>query len=556
MHHDFEYYSSLFDNDFCAIFGETFIVTGSILLLLYGVVYSKYESRNVPKRQLSEFGFDFSCLPASQKFTLCSYADQQRYARAPVLSLPKDKKDDTNYFDSSSLSPFALLQEGASNASQKMGLEQLLKKINAYSASLAKGEKETVTQVKQGTDSIRKDDSYFESNTNADTDTCTDIHEPLQEKSTHTFLPPEDEEVQETQVDSTQQSSNIPILLTNCGAHTLLILFFATLLLKDNPIDGDLFYNCLVIDFFTRFIQISVCVGAFLSVLISLQYTERINTFEVLVLILLASASMAFLASASDLISVYLAIELQSLSFYVLAGLKRNSEFSTEAGLKYFLLGAFSSGILLFGCSLLYCFTGITGFSEYSHLFASCIEIENTNLEQSDTIINNFLPLRALQLGFAFVLISVLFKCSAAPFHMWAPDVYEGAPTSITAFFSIVPKLSVFALLVRLVYTAFHQLIDQTPLQTLLIFSCIASLFVGTFSAIAQNKIKRLLAYSSIGHVGYILMACTIHSQDSLVALLVYLLIYIVMTVAIFGVVLSPLVREPYSQQSFVTKAN
>lgn len=539
MRHDFEYYSSLFDNDFCGIFGETYIVTGSILLLLYGVVYSKSQSKNVPKRELSEFGFDFSCLPTSQKFTLCSYADEQRYAHASFHSSPlsNDKKDETNT-RSSFFSPFSLLQEGASNASQKAGLTQILQKINAYSASLSNAKKKNKNVGAQT--SLRSRDMSWERKAQ-----LCEVQDSQEKENTHNLYAPEDEEVEEIP-QSTQESTNIPIILTNCGAHTLLILFFAALLLKDNPIDGDLFYNCLIIDFFTRFIQISVCVGAFLSVLISLQYTERINTFEVLVLILLASASMAFLASASDLISVYLAIELQSLCFYVLAGLKRNSEFSTEAGLKYFLLGAFSSGILLFGCSLLYCFTGITGFSEYSHLFAG----DSIESLQESTIINNFLPLRALQLGFAFVLIAVLFKCSAAPFHMWAPDVYEGAPTSITAFFSIVPKLSVFALLVRLVYTAFHQLIEETPLQTLLIFSCIASLLVGTFSAIAQNKIKRLLAYSSIGHVGYILMACTIHSQESLVALMVYLLIYVVMTVAIFGVVLSPLVREPYSQQS------
>ena len=137
---------------------------------------------------------------------------------------------------------------------------------------------------------------------------------------------------------------------------------------------------------------------------------------------------------------------------------------------------------------------------------------------------------------------------------MWAPDVYEGAPTSITAFFSIVPKLSVFAVLIRMIYTGFYELVESTSCSSLLVFSCIASLLVGTFSAISQNKIKRLLAYSSIGHVGYMLIGCTAHSGEGLVALIVYLLIYIVMTVTMFAVVLSPLAREPFSQVSILSR--
>ncbi|RYE25930.1 MAG: hypothetical protein EOP45_04330, partial [Sphingobacteriaceae bacterium] len=279
MRHDFEYYSSLFDNDFCGIFGETYIVTGSILLLLYGVVYSKSQSKNVPKRELSEFGFDFSCLPTSQKFTLCSYADEERCAQASFPFLPNDKKDETNTFARSSFSPFSLLQQGASNASQKAGLTQLLKKINAYSASLSKAKNEITAKCIQDT-GLPKQSFTVEKRTTQDGSS----QQLLQKEMTHTLYPSDDEEVEEIP-QSTQESTNVPIIVSNCGAHTLLILFFASLLLKDNPIDGDLFYNCLVIDFFTRFIEISVCVGAFLSVLISLQYTERINTFEVMVLI-------------------------------------------------------------------------------------------------------------------------------------------------------------------------------------------------------------------------------------------------------------------------------
>ena len=444
------YHSSLFDNDFLAISGEAFVVSGAILLLVYGVVYSNYQ------------------YPSSTH-------------QSPVWP-------------------------------------------QLSNAVLLKGE--------QGTN---KEST------------------PHQSKALVEGLSKSEDQKQDTQY------RGHPILVNNCGWHTLLILFFAVFLLKDNPLLGEAFYNSLVIDDFTRFIEICVCTAALFSLLISLQYGERINSFEVLVLILCASASMLFLASASDLICVYLAVELQSLCFYVLAGLKRNSEFSTEAGLKYFLLGAFSSGILLFGCSLLYCFTGTTSFFEYAHLFSDTgidTVVSSGASQESGTLWKDSLPLRGCQLGFTFLLVGLLFKCSAAPFHMWAPDVYEGAPTSITAFFSIVPKLSVFAVLIRMIYTGFYELVAFTSCSSLLVFSCIASLLVGTFSAISQNKIKRLLAYSSIGHVGYMLIGCTTHSGEGLVALLVYLLIYIAMTITMFAVVLSPLAREPYSQVSVLTRQN
>lgn len=463
------YHSSLFDNDFLAISGEAFVVSGAILLLVYGVVYSNYQ---YPSSTHSPIWPQLSDVALSKRA-------QSVNGNPQGLS----KSDDQG----------GTLQN---NVLQK--------------PAVAQGRSENLEQPAWSND--QKQNAQYRGH---------------------------------------------PILVNNCGWHTLLILFFAVFLLKDNPLLGEAFYNSLVIDDFTRFIEICVCIAALFSLLISLQYGERINSFEVLVLILCASASMLFLASASDLICVYLAVELQSLCFYVLAGLKRNSEFSTEAGLKYFLLGAFSSGILLFGCSLLYCFTGTTSFFEYAHLFSDTgigsATASGANQDAGD-FWRDSLPLRGCQLGFTFLLVGLLFKCSAAPFHMWAPDVYEGAPTSITAFFSIVPKLSVFAVLIRMIYTGFYELVAFTSCSSLLVFSCIASLLVGTFSAISQNKIKRLLAYSSIGHVGYMLIGCTTHSGEGLVALLVYLLIYIAMTITMFAVVLSPLAREPYSQVSVLTK--
>lgn len=463
------YHSSLFDNDFLAISGEAFVVSGAILLLVYGVVYSNYQH------------------PSS--------------TGSPVWP---------------QLSGVALSKHAHSVNKESQGLP----KPDDQKRAQPFAKQSFVTAAQDHTENLEQPAWSSDQKQNA-------------------------------------QYRGHPILVNNCGWHTLLILFFAVLILKDNPLLGEAFYNSLVIDDFTRFIEICVCISALFSILISLQYGERINSFEVLVLILCASASMLFLASASDLICVYLAVELQSLCFYVLAGLKRNSEFSTEAGLKYFLLGAFSSGILLFGCSLLYCFTGTTSFFEYAHLFSDTgIDHTTTSGINQDTsdFWRDSLPLRGCQLGFTFLLVGLLFKCSAAPFHMWAPDVYEGAPTSITAFFSIVPKLSVFAVLIRMIYTGFYELVAFTSCSSLLVFSCIASLLVGTFSAISQNKIKRLLAYSSIGHVGYMLIGCATHSGEGLVALLVYLLIYIAMTITMFAVVLSPLAREPYSQISILAK--
>lgn len=453
------YHSSLFDNDFLVISGEAFVVSGAILLLIYGVVYSNYQY-SLSRDQESLWGALFG-----QTRSTDSSLDQSTDIEYSLVDTKQDPRD------------------------------------------------------RQGGKDLEQSKWYQDKEQNL-------------------------------------EYRGNPILVNNCGFHTLLILLFAVFLLKDNPLYGEAFYNSLVIDEFTRFIEICVCVAAWFSLVISLQYGERINSFEVLVLILCASASMLFLASASDLICVYLAVELQSLCFYVLAGLKRNSEFSTEAGLKYFLLGAFSSGILLFGSSLLYCLTGTTSFFEYAHLFSDTgiYEVNPSVSGNAETqIFKSELPLRGCELGFTFLLVGLLFKCSAAPFHMWAPDVYEGAPTSITAFFSIVPKLSVFAVLIRLIHTGFSELVEMTSCSSLLIFSCIASLLVGTFSAISQNKIKRLLAYSSIGHVGYMLIGCTAHSGEGLVALLVYLLIYIAMTITIFAVVLSPLAREPYSQLSVLT---
>lgn len=337
---------------------------------------------------------------------------------------------------------------------------------------------------------------------------------------------------------STSSEKKYPLLLGNISWLGVLGFIFTFLLLSNNPIThAVIFYNTLILDDFTLFLKFIVLIGALFSVIIALDYVkqETFNAFEYMILILLSTCSMLFLIASADFISMYLAIELQSLCFYVLAALKRNSEFSTEAGLKYFLLGAFSSGILLFGCSLIYGFTGLTNFSELAKIF-------NCGAESATDILAGTYALRACELGMIFILVGFLFKMTAVPFHMWAPDVYEGAPTSVTAFFSIVPKVSILAVLIRVFIDSFYDF--MLPWQKILIFCSLASMILGAFAAMSQNKIKRLLAFSSIGHVGYLLVGICCGTVEGLQALFIYLVIYIVMTINIFSIVLIPIKRH------------
>ncbi len=347
---------------------------------------------------------------------------------------------------------------------------------------------------------------------------------------------------------STSKQKNYPILLVNISYLGLLALFFTFILSINNPFNNAiLLYNTLLLDDLTLFLKIVIIISTFFCIFISFDYIqqETLNAFEYVILILFSSASMLFLISSADFISMYLAVELQSLCFYVIAAIKRNSEFSTEAALKYFLLGAFSSGLLLFGCSLIYGFTGVTNFSELAKIFtcvasSSCDVLgDHGTVFSEEFVLSSF---RACELGMLFILVGFLFKMTAAPFHMWAPDVYEGAPTSVTAFFSITPKAAILAVFIRLFLDSFYDL--MLPWQKILIICSLASMIVGCFAAISQIKIKRLLAFSSIGHVGYLLAGFCCGTIEGLQALLIYLIIYIVMTINIFAVLLLPLRRE------------
>jgi proton-translocating NADH-quinone oxidoreductase chain N len=275
----------------------------------------------------------------------------------------------------------------------------------------------------------------------------------------------------------------------------------------------------------------------------SLQYFEQeaLTAFESIILILLSTCSMLFMISSFDLIAMYLAIELQSLCFYVLAASKRNSEFSTEAGLKYFILGAFSSGILLFGCSLIYGFTGVTNLEELAKIFTTPFGTNSLTANESNQIANlgPFLgpmaPSSGIFMGILFLAVGFLFKITAVPFHMWAPDVYEGSPTIVTAFFSIAPKIAILANMLRVFMYSFYD----PSWQQLFVFCSVASMILGAFAALSQNKIKRLLAFSSIGHIGYLLIGFSCGTIEGIQSLLIGLFIYVFMTINIFTVILS-----------------
>lgn len=311
-------------------------------------------------------------------------------------------------------------------------------------------------------------------------------------------------------------------------------------------INGMTNYNGLIkVDAMICFIKFICILGGLLVIWISKEYyaQENLATSGHNILILLALLGILLLVSSNDLLALYLAMELQSLSFYTLATLKRNDESSTEAGLKYFILGALSSGIFLFGVSLIYGLTGLTNFDSLN-LFIFGIDL----IQES-----NSYPITGLLIGILFIGIAFLFKLAAAPFHMWVPDVYQGSPTSITALFAIVPKLAIFGVLIRLYLNTFLGLMIQW--QPLILFCSIASMIIGSFGALNQSLIKRLLAYSAISHIGYVLIAFASGTHTSLQALLIYMTIYMIMSIQSFSILLCLRKKLSGSDKSGVGKS-
>jgi NADH-quinone oxidoreductase subunit N len=279
------------------------------------------------------------------------------------------------------------------------------------------------------------------------------------------------------------------------------------------------FNGSFVVDDFARFLKLLALTGSGVAILMSLDWlaAEARRMFEYSILILLSTVGMLMLISAGDLIALYLGLELMSLALYVVAACDRDSLRSTEAGLKYFVLGALSSGMLLYGCSLIYGFTGTVAFAGIAQAAAG--------------------GGLGLVFGLVFLFAGMCFKISAVPFHMWTPDVYEGAPTPVTAFFAAAPKVAAIAMFMRVSVEAFPTITQQW--QQIVVFVAIASMTLGAFAAIGQRNIKRLLAYSSIGHMGFALVGLAAGTAEGIQGVLVYIAIYLAMTLGTFAVVLS-----------------
>ncbi|AWK85788.1 NADH-quinone oxidoreductase subunit NuoN [Azospirillum thermophilum] len=281
------------------------------------------------------------------------------------------------------------------------------------------------------------------------------------------------------------------------------------------------FNGMFVMDAFGVFMKVLVLIAAALSIILSLGYIERedMARFEFPVLILFATLGMLMMISANDLISLYVGLETQSLALYVIAAFRRDHAKSSEAGLKYFVLGALSSGMLLYGASLVYGFAGTTSFDKVAALFAGGAH-----------------PSTGVIIGLVFVAAGLAFKISAVPFHMWTPDVYEGAPTPVTAFFAAAPKVAAIALFTRLLIEPFGHLVHQW--HQIIVAASILSMILGSFAAITQTNIKRLMAYSSIGHVGYALVGLAAGTQEGVRGVLIYMALYIAMNIGAFAVIL------------------
>jgi NADH-quinone oxidoreductase subunit N len=312
-----------------------------------------------------------------------------------------------------------------------------------------------------------------------------------------------------------------------------LVLFTATgVLIAVQQGERELIFGgSFVADPFARFVKILILAGAALTVVISHDFLskERILRMEFPVLIVFATLGMMMMVSANDLIALYVGLELQSLSLYVLAAFNRDSRRSTEAGLKYFVLSSLASGMLLYGCSLIYGFTG------------------SVNFDQIANALSGATPSLGIIFGLVFLAAGLAFKVSAVPFHMWTPDVYEGAPTPVTAFFAASPKIAAMALFLRAFLWPFPELAPEWG--QVIVFISIMSMGWGAFAAIGQTNIKRLMAYSAIGHMGYALMGLAAGGVEGVRAVLIYLLIYLGMTVGAFVCILSMRRRDGMVEQ-------
>jgi len=335
------------------------------------------------------------------------------------------------------------------------------------------------------------------------------------------------------------------------GVLVLLLVLYLLVNEKLDVLELSVFNNSIINDYVSFFSKTVITILSLFCILMIQQYLkdQKLNQFEYLLLILFAILGLFLLCSSNDLITAYLAIELQSLAFYVLAAFKKNSTFSIESGLKYFILGAFSSSLFLFGSSILYGISGTVNFEEFKDLFFWALPGNVVNLsdvtnnlyfeskENSQIALNYpyslqkklffsnvFFDVNLLQLGLIFILISLFFKLAVAPFHVWAPNVYEGSPSSSTFLFSVVPKLAIFVLLMRIFYYSFYGMIEYW--RYFIVVVIILTIIVGSFGGLEQRKLKSLLVYSSISHMGYSLIAFSTGTFEGIQMLFCYLVIY------------------------------
>nr|YP_009485491.1 NADH dehydrogenase subunit 2 [Melosira undulata]AVR57555.1 NADH dehydrogenase subunit 2 [Melosira undulata] len=339
---------------------------------------------------------------------------------------------------------------------------------------------------------------------------------------------------------STSRNKNYPLILFSALHLSILICIFTFFLINNNKINftTTFFNNTLIIDNLSIVSKELILIFFICCLLIIKNYLikQQINTFEYLILMLFSVLGLIILCSANDLITAYLSIEIHSLAFYLLAAYKKNSIFSTKAGLKYFILGAFSSCMFLFGSSLIYGFSGTTNFDDLKDLFLFSYPTNTTfNID-------------LVFFGLIFILISLFFKLAIAPFHIWSPDVYEDSLSSSTLIFTILPKISLFILFIRIFNSSFLTFIDYTRLY--LVLAGLFSIIIGAFVGLEQRKIKSLLAYSSISHMGYLILVLSTGIVTNLHIIFSYLIVYIISNLFIWTIVLNLNFKTSYPKKT------
>jgi NADH-quinone oxidoreductase subunit N len=323
--------------------------------------------------------------------------------------------------------------------------------------------------------------------------------------------------------------NNQKILIIKNLNTIIIYLLLILLILTSNiyNISNNVMNGVLVINNFTQFIKIILIICTIICFLIQQKYIiqQKINSYEINILMLISLLGLMLLISSNHFITLYLAIELQSLSFYILTASQKKSILSVEGALKYFILGSIASGFILFGSSILYVITGSLNFNNIFLLLSNVNYIENINL------------LLGILYGLIFIIIGILFKIGAAPFHFWLPDVYEGAPNNITSFFAIVPKIAFIGILIRFFFDIFYHI--SFFFETFFYIIALSSMLIGSLAALQQKKIKRLLAYSSISHIGFILIGFTSNMLNNIPYILLYIIIYIIMSINLWTSYLS-----------------